>query len=438
MLTIQTGIMSGWTSPNMARLTSENSTIPLTLSQASWVASCLNLGRFVSVVLVPILMEILGTKKSLLFSFIPVSISWIIMVIANSATMLYIARFLNGVTCVLTYACFPIFLGEVSAPSLRGTLISIANVGWPLGQVVGTIAETYLPMSSSSKMYLTLCLLGIVLCVCLPESPYELVKKNKMNKARESLSWYRGRCNDNDKEIGEITEFVQSNGKQTIAERIGQLKSAPIMKTLILIIILFSFPSLCGSFSVLFYTETILINGKSFLVDPKEMVIYVNVLLFVSSVLSANLIDKLGRRILLLITSSAITISMIGLGLHYYLLFNNLVDPVSIQWLPVASIALYVLTYTVGFVSVPSTILGEIFPANIKSTAAFIASAIQSLLGFAAAKAYQPMVDAIGEVYVFWIHAGITSLAIPIALFVLPETKGKSLQQIQKDLKFAE
>ncbi|XP_058789529.1 facilitated trehalose transporter Tret1-like [Phymastichus coffea] len=433
VLIIQTGIMGGWTSPNMARLTSENSTIPITLSEASWVASCLNLGRFVSVVLVPIFIELAGSKKTILLSFLPVTASWIVCMIANSAMMLYTARFLCGITYGLTYGCFSMYLGEVSVAAYRGTFVSIAMIGWPLGSVIGTIAETYLPMAVSSSIYLAQCLAGIMILIWLPDSPYQLVKNKQLDRARESLAWYRGHSNT-EQEMDKILEFIESNAKQTFGERMQQLGSKPVRRAVFIVVIIFAFPQLVGLFNVFYYMELILTNGKSFLVEPSEFVIYANLVLFASTVATANLIDKLGRRVLLMASGLGVTVALAGLGLHYFLLGNARVDPVSMQWLPVASIVLFVITYTVGFLTVPSTVLGEMFPANIKSTAAGFTSLTSALLGFLASKAYQPMVDAIGEAYVFWIHALFSALAVPVALFLLPETKGKSFQEIQIDL----
>lgn len=75
---------------------------------------------------------------------------------------------------------------------------------------------------------------------------------------------------------------------------------------------------------------------------------------------------------------------------------------------------MYLVAYSFGFSSVPGTGLSEIFPETMKSIGACMS-----------------MVDSVGEVYVFWMHAGFSLLAIPCALFLLPETKEKTFQEIQ-------
>ncbi|XP_031783234.1 facilitated trehalose transporter Tret1-like [Nasonia vitripennis] len=428
LLMLQTGIMAGWTSPNIARLTSENSTLPLTLNEASWVASCLNLGRFVGALLVPVLIEYVGSKKTIIFVFSPVSVSWVFMMVGNSVEWFYAARFLGGISFGMAYGCFSLFLGEVSSPTIRGTLISMAMIGAPLGTVIGTICESYLPMSVSSA-YLAQCLVGIILFMWLPDSAYYLVKRKDVTGARKSIAWYRGE-QELDKELDAVQGFVEANAGKTVADNLREFKSAPIRKAMILVIILFIFPQMCGLFNILFYMEIILTKGKSFLVNPQEFVIYANVVSVVSTTLAIQLIDKLGRRFLLMVSSIGTTTAMIGLGTHFYLLSTD-VDPGKLQWLPIASILLFTFTFTIGFMTVPSTVLSEIFPSSVKSAAASISSFTSAFFGFVAAKAYQPMVDGIGEAYVFWIHAGFSALAVPTALFLLPETKGKTFQEIQ-------
>ncbi|XP_058800116.1 facilitated trehalose transporter Tret1-like [Phymastichus coffea] len=429
LIMLQTGIMSGWTSPNIARLTADNATIPLTLTEASWVASCLNLGRFASAVIVPIFIELIGSKTTVLVSFIPVSISWLLMIFVNSPAWLYIARFFGGISFGMAYGCFSLFLGEVSMPAYRGTFITIAMCGAPLGTVFATIGETYLPMMTSSAIYLVQCLAGIILFLWLPDSAHHLVKMKQIDKARESICWYRGN-NELDKELNQITSFVETYANETLSEKMSQLKSAPIRKALLLAVVLFIFPQMCGLFNIMFYMEIILQNGKSFLINPQEFVIYANTVAVFSTFIAIKLIDYSGRRLLLFSSSVIVAIAMTSLGTHFYLLDLGY-DSSALQWLPIASILLFMIGFTIGFMIVPATVFSEIFPAGIKSTASSISTFTSALFGFVSAKSYQPMVDSFGEAYVFWIHAVFAILAVPVTMFMLPETKGKNFQEIQ-------
>lgn len=426
---LQTGIMAGWTSPNIARLTTENATIPLTLSEASWVASCLNLGRFASAIIVPIFIELIGTKSTLCISFIPVSISWILMIFANSASWLYISRFLGGISFGMAYGCFSLFLAEVSLPAYRGTFISIAMCGAPLGTVIGTIGESYLPMTLSSAIYLAQSVSGIAMFLWLPNSPYHLVKKQQLDQARQSISWYRGDI-DLEKDLEQISNFVEANAKLNFSAKVSQLKSTPIKRALLLVVVLFVFPQMCGLFNIMFYMEIILTKGKSFLVKPREFVIYANMLSFFSTFLAIKLIDHSGRRFLFFSSGVIVALAMTTLGTHFYLLDAGF-DWKNLQWLPIVAIILFMIGFSVGFMIIPATVFSEIFPAGIKSTASCITSFTSAFFGFIAAKSYQPMVDAFGETYVFWIHAAFSILAVPVAIFMMPETKGKTFQEIQ-------
>lgn len=124
---------------------------------------------------------------------------------------------------------------------------------------------------------------------------------------------------------------------------------------------------------------------------------------------------------------------MVGLGIHFYLLEDG-EDVSDIQWVPLISMFLFIIAFFAGLVSVPSVVLGEIFPPSVKALAALGASLIGALIAFGSTKSYQPMIDWIGQSNVYFFHAIVTFLAIPYAIFFMPETKGKSLQEIQDQL----
>ena len=432
MCMTQVGIKIGWASPNLARLISNDSSIPLTDDQASWVASFTGLGGFFGGLLGSTCIELISSKKTIAFALSLNCVSWICLVIANTYEWIYAARITAGINTAMAYCCFSIYLGEVAPPKIRGTLISIAAGGNPFGVIIGTIAETYLAMKMSSSIYLAMSLSTLVLILWLDESPYHLVKKRNFESAKNSIGFYFGDC-DKEKELEEVKKFVEASGTLSITDKFKELKRPVIRKSLFLIFILFGLPHVSGTMTITAYMEIILKNSKSFLVEPKNVVIYANITSVIAAALSVKLIDKLGRKWLLLLSSTGTATGMVGLSIHFFLLGSDF-DSKNIQWLPIVSILLYLITYSIGFSTVPSTVLGEIFPENVKSIAVCVASMSASLFGFVAPKMYQPMSAAVGEEYVFLTHAVLALLAIPCAIFIMPETKAKTLQEIQDEL----
>ena len=176
MVLVQLGISSGWTSPYLARLTAPDSPLPLTLEEASWVASLLNLGRFTGAFVGAVSVGYLGSKRTMLLTLLPIGFCWVLTILADRAAWLYAARLCGGLGLGMTYSSFPLYLGEVALPEIRGSLVSLAACGGTFGIMVGNIVGSYLSLELSAAIYLAPCLALMVLFYWLPESPHHLVK----------------------------------------------------------------------------------------------------------------------------------------------------------------------------------------------------------------------------------------------------------------------
>jgi facilitated trehalose transporter len=190
---------------------------------------------------------------------------------------------------------------------------------------------------------------------------------------------------------------------------------------------------LSGLNNVLFYMEIILIRSKSKIIQPSSAVAYILACSVITSIACLGLYDKCGRRILLIWSSIGVTIALIALGSHFMILEAK-IEWIGSEWLPLISLFMFIIFFVLGLASIPSIVSSEAYAANIKSVATCIANLTAATAAFFASKCYQPLIDLFGEGYVFYGHAVITFMAVPYALLCMPETKGKSLQQIQDDL----
>ena len=109
-----------------------------------------------------------------------------------------------------------------------------------------------------------------------------------------------------------------------------------------------------------------------------------------------------------------------------------MVDSISV--VPIISLILFVTVYCVGFGPLPWAVLGEMFPANVKSVASSIVASICWILGFIITKWFQSVDDALGTHWAFWIFAICCAVGFAFTLTLVMETKGLSLQQIQDKL----
>lgn len=125
-----------------------------------------------------------------------------------------------------------------------------------------------------------------------------------------------------------------------------------------------------------------------------------------------------------------------ALGLYFYLKdAENAVDTVAqISWLPVVALVIFIITYSVGLGPLPWAVMGEMFSSDVKAKASGITVSVCWFLAFLITKFSSNLDNALGNYATFWIFAGFCVLSIAFTVFILPETKGKSLQQIQAEL----
>lgn len=181
------------------------------------------------------------------------------------------------------------------------------------------------------------------------------------------------------------------------------------------------------------YAEIILTNsGVSITPSIVVMVLGFSTIVVGSTV--PFVVDRFGRRNLLIVSSFGVAISLVALGLHFYLLSLNL-NPEMLTWLPITSLLFFSIFVSYGLVPVPSTLVSEMFPANFKNVASLCIALGNAIFAFTFAKTYQPFIDIVGETTVYCSYGFFVLLAVPYVWYFIPETKGKSLLEIQQSTK---
>jgi len=148
---------------------------------------------------------------------------------------------------------------------------------------------------------------------------------------------------------------------------------------------------------------------------------------------STLLVDKAGRRILLLLSSTVMAVCLTTLGLCFHLQSQGN-DVSSISWLPLASVATFIIVFSMGFGPIPWMMLGELFPSNVVGIASAVSAAFNWILAFAVTKSFQNLLDVLGSRVTFWLFAVMCIAGTIFTAVLVPETKGKALEEIQLQL----
>lgn len=189
------------------------------------------------------------------------------------------------------------------------------------------------------------------------------------------------------------------------------------------------FQQISGINAIIFYTMQIFKSAGSTM-DPSLCTIIVGVVQVLMTFGSTLLIDKAGRRILLLQSSVVMGICLAIVGIFYHLKDNGS-DVSSIGWLPLVALVLYIVSFSLGFGPIPWMMMGELFASDVKGIASSIAVMFNWTLVFIVTKCFGLMNDGLGGDVTFWIFAACMVAATLFVAIVVPETKGKSSAEIQ-------
>lgn len=187
-----------------------------------------------------------------------------------------------------------------------------------------------------------------------------------------------------------------------------------------------------GSLAILSYAELIFNETKNQL-EGKYLTMILGGVQVVFTAISASIVDLYNRRTLLLISVFGVSISNCLIALFFFLQHIE-VDVTEIAWLPGAGSIFYIVMYAFGLATLPFTMMSEIFPTNVKAVGSMIGMLCLNSSAFAVSFSYQSIVKQYGIYVAFWFFSSITALGVVFTYYFVPETKKKTLQEIQEQL----
>ncbi|CAG5021083.1 unnamed protein product [Parnassius apollo] len=424
----------GWTSPIYIKLQDENLTdsplpAPLTIDESAWVGSFLPIGAIMGSFIGGLAASKIGRKWSLLCAAMSQFVGWILVAAATKVGFLYGGRVFWGITLGMLFTVLPMYCAEIATDDVRGALGSLLqafmNVGYLLVYGIG-------PFTSYSVVAYVGMAFVAVFAICfffMPETPVYHLSKNERELAAECLKRIRGRSRAGvESEVNQMADHISSSMEKTAT--LADVFRGSNFKAFYITCALLFFQQFSGINAVIFYMSSIFRAAGSDL-DWSISTIIVGVIQLVASMLTPLVVDRLGRRIPLLVSTFGTATSLGLLGMYY--LVSDQKSPVvsSIGFLPILSMVLFIVTYSWGLGPLPWALLGELFPIEVKAVATPIISGFCGILTFLVTRYFEPIANALGMYVVFWLLGVCCAAGFFFTLFLVPETKGKSLQEIQ-------
>jgi len=190
----------------------------------------------------------------------------------------------------------------------------------------------------------------------------------------------------------------------------------------------------------MFYCDTIFETAGSD-IDPKVSTIIIGAVSVLATLLSSLVVDRLGKRFLLFNSTLFMGISGTILGIFFTLEERDLLDEsvrANLGFVPITCLSVFVTVFSLGIGPIPWILSAELFPPEIKSFGTGAATTINWFTGFLVTKFYLDIKDTVGGDVTFYIFSLVAFVATVFTYYYVPETKGKTLEQIQKELNYQE
>lgn len=385
----------------------------------------------------------IGRKKLLIGSALVFLFSSIATGAMSTFNSFLIARFFGGIGIGIASGLSPMYIAEVAPSHIRGKLVSLNQMTIVLGilaaQITNWLIADPIPAEFTSAdiaaswngqmawrwMFWAAAVPSVaflVLAFFIPESPRWLVLKARNAEASSVLSRIGG-MEYAQAELAAVTAANQADAQQG---GLRMLFSKPMHKVLIIGIVIAVFQQWCGTNVIFNYAQEIFQSAGYAVGDVLFNIVITGVANVLFTILAIYTIDKLGRKALMIMGAGGLCGIYAILGVCYY--FH--VTGIGMIILVVAAIACYAMTLG------PCTwvLLAEIFPNRVRAIA--VATSTFALWVGSATLTYTfPLLNnALGSYGTFWIYSAVCLAGLLFCIFMLPETKGKSLEQLEKEL----
>jgi sugar porter (SP) family MFS transporter len=413
-------------------------------AQIGWANSCALIGCLFGALAAGALSDKFGRKRLLILAAILFAVTSIGNALATNFDIFIAWRILGGVAIGLASSLSPMYISEVAPAQIRGKLVSINQLTIVVGVLAAQLINWYLvrnlPVGATDEFIKTswfgqqgwrwmfgltaapavLFFLGMFL---VPESPRWLAKNGKADQARSVLKKIGGEKYADDA-LAEINSTLAKAEIQRV--RFSDLLDPKMRKVLVLGVTLAVFQQWCGINVIFNYAEEIFKAAGYDISTVLKNIAWTGSVNLAFTFVALGVVDRGGRRPLMLFGSAALAVVYGVMGWCYY---------THVTGLPMLVLVLAAIAcYSMSLAPVTWVVISEIFPNRIRGAAMAVAVSSLWIACFLLTYTFPMLNKQLGSSGTFWLYGAICVLGFIFIFFKLPETKGKSLEQIEKEL----
>jgi sugar porter (SP) family MFS transporter len=409
----------------------------------AWAMSSALIGCVVGAVLSGVISDKFGRKKPLLLSALLFTVASLGTGLASGYPVFVFFRIIGGVGIGLASALSPMYIAEVAPSHLRGRLVSLNQMTIVIGilaaQIINLLIAESVPAGATDAfiraswngqmgwrwMFFACAVPAsafFLLAFTLPESPRWLVKVGKQDKAFPTLNKIGGKAYA-EEELANIQATLNEVSEKVDFKTLALPKFRVVLLSGLVVAV---FQQWCGINTVFNYAEEIFSAAGYGVSDTLFNIVITGTVNLVFTLVAMFTVDKWGRKKLMLFGSVGLAVTYVLLGSAFFFQLKG----VAVLTLVVLAIAIYAMSLA----PITWVLLSEIFPNRVRGAAMALATFALWVACFILTYTFPLLNKSLGAAGTFWVYAGICSLGFLFILTKLPETKGKTLEAIEKEL----
>ncbi|XP_044754291.1 facilitated trehalose transporter Tret1-like [Coccinella septempunctata] len=426
------GMQYGWSAPIIPILERPDSPVKITETDKDWIENIYLMGGIFGVPITIYLVDKIGRKYSVIAAGLLNLAAWILTAIASKSTLLLIARFMTGIAGDVAFVAAPMYIAEIADQKIRGFLATLIYTMMLVGIFLIYAIGPYVSVFVSSCVGASFLIIQLLTFPFMPETPYYYLCKGKFEKARRSL--VRLRVNpDVDKEMGEMKAAIERQKSESGRPQ-DLIMEKSNRKAVIIMVVLNGAQHLSSISVMLMNMHMILSSAGSIYIETNYAAMLFSALMMVAAIVAGLVCDRFGRKILLISSSILTGAVLLTLAIFFHLKQTGF-DVDSVSWIPVFCVLSYALFFKFGLGIIPIVLTAELFPAKVKAMGMSIADALYLTWALISVYLFLYTSRAFGMAVPFYIFAFCAFGSAAFCAWVVPETKGRTLEEIQMILK---
>src|SRR6267142_2323938 len=413
-------------------------------TQIGWANSCALIGCLAGALAAGALSDKLGRKRLLIVSALLFAVTSLGNSLAHDFSIFIAWRILGGVAIGLASNLSPMYIAEIAPAQLRGKLVAINQltvvIGILLAQYINWFLVRDLPQGATDDFIrnswfgqqgwrwifgLTAApsLLFFIGMLLVPESPRWLAKNGKTDQARGILEKIGGKDYAR-AATAEIQSTLASEEIQRV--RFADLLEPKMRKVIVLGVVLAVFQQWCGINVIFNYAEEIFRAAGYDISSVLKTIAWTGSVNLAFTLVALGVVDRGGRRPLMLLGSAGLAVIYLAMGCCYF---------AGVKGLPMLLLVLAAIgCYAMSLAPVVWVVISEIFPNRIRGAAMAVAVSSLWIACFLLTDTFPILNATLGSAKTFWLYAAICVAGFIFIKLKLPETRGKSLEQIEREL----